>query len=309
MISDGSSIHSARRPNRFKLILGLVLPLLILVNIVLWLNRVNRPTSTAAGNVRLHGHVARVPFQFLSGGPVVEATVNGHGPCRFLLDTGTTNVHLSGRLVKELDLPFSEATTEVRYATEKAHEQSIVVVDSLLLGEAEFLSFQAIVDPLLDTGGRETDGIIGYQFFRELLLTVDFPKEELILQKGALPEPNGQDILSLLPGKGTPTIEVEVNEVEWQLVIDSGFTGCVLLPETVAETLSFPTAPAHRHTDIPGELVCNQSARLPGNLRFGRYEVADPIIVWMAGTEDIGVIGMDILTRISQIQVAHLRLI
>ncbi len=215
-----------------------------------------------------------------------------------MLDTGSTNVHICVCLVKKLGLPEIDTKTTLRDAAGTAREHSLVLVDSLRVGQAEFLRFGAVIDPIghrLGTSDTQVDGIIGYHCFRELLLTLDFPNQQLILQRGALPGPDGQDVFELSPGKAVPELVVSVGQTKVELLIDSGSTGCVTLAEPIAKTLSFHATPFEGRSTVASGVVSNHRARLKGKLDFGRHVVIDPIISWIPKVEGRGLLGMGIL--------------
>ena len=257
------------------------------------------PASKPFRYTRLSQPVVKVPLRLVNGRPVVEVMINQRGPYRLMLDTGCShNVHICACLVKKLGLPEIDTKTTGRDVAENVREYSLVRVDSLRIGQAEFLRFGAVIDPIghrLSTNDTRVDGMIGYHCFRELLLTLDFPNQQLILQRGTMPKPDGQNFFELARDKISPGIVATIGQTELTLLIDSGSAGCVTLAEPIAKTLSFYAAPFEGRAAIGSGLVSNYQARLKRKLVFGRHIVIDPIIGWFAGTKDTNLIGMKIL--------------
>ncbi len=257
------------------------------------------PASKPFRYTRLSQPVVKVPFQLVNGLPVVEVMINQRGPYKLMLDTGCAhNVHICACLVKKLSLPEMDTKTTGRDVAENVREYSLVRVDSLRIGQAEFLRFAAVIDPIghsLSTNDTRVDGMIGYNCFRELLLTLDFPNKQLILQKGTLPKPDGRNIFGSSPGKAGPKLMVSVGQTQLELLIDSGSTGCVTLAEPIAKTFSFHATPFEGNSAIGSGVVSNYQARLRGKLAFGQHIVIDPIISWLTGTKDTNLLGMKIL--------------
>ena len=142
----------------------------------------------------LHKPTVSVSMDDWGGRPVVEARINGQGPFKLLIDTGTTfPAVLNNALVKNLKL--AESGTRKLQTEDETLET--VEIGTLAIGEAEFSSFPAICS---DVGGcvpsdsHRIVGIIGLPLFQDCLLTLDFPKRRVRLESGTLPPPDGETI-------------------------------------------------------------------------------------------------------------------
>lgn len=289
-----------RKGRLLKIVLGPCLAaVLICIAVFLLTKAITEPPPKPFSYTRLSQPVVKVPLRLVRGRPVVEVMLNERGPYRLMLDTGCSHtVHICACLVKELGLSETDTKVTANHAGGTTREYSVVRVDSLRVGQAEFLRFEALVDPIghrLSTKDTRVDGMIGNSCFRELLLTLDFPNRQLILQKGALPKPDGRDVLELSPGNRTPEIVATIGQTELKFAIDSGFNGAVTLPEAIAKTSSFYATPVETRSSTGGGVVSSYEARLRGTVAFGRHAVADPIVHWFAGTKGMGMIGMKVL--------------
>src|SRR5215212_7278218 len=95
--------------------------------------------------------------------PVVEIMVNGRGPFRFGVETGAGFVAVSRAFVEAAGpLPRSGGPDEIPEYR----------VDSITLGGATFHDVKVSAMPRPPTG---VDGVLGLPFFRDLLLTIDYP--------------------------------------------------------------------------------------------------------------------------------------
>ncbi len=299
MTSSDAPTHATRKSRLLKIVLGLFLAVLICIVVFRLTKTIFQPASKPFSYTRLSQPVVKLPFRLVNGLPVVEVMINQRGPYRLVLDTGSSNVHICPCLVKKLSLPEMDTKTTLHDAAGNTREYSLVRVDSLRVGQAEFLRFAAVIDPighrLLSTNDTQVDGIIGYHCFRELLLTLDFPNQQLILQRGTLPEPDGHDVFGLSLGKAGPELVVSVGRTEVELLIDSGSQNCVNSSEPIAKTFSFHAAPFERRHATDSGVVSTYQARVKGKLVFGRHIVIDPIIGWDAGTKGRNLLGMKIL--------------
>ncbi len=298
MTSSDTPRDFTHKRRLLKIVLGVFLAALCFIAAFLLTKTILFPASKPFRYTRLSQPVVKVPFQLVNGLPVVEVMINQRGPYRLVLDTGSTNVHICPCLVKKLGLPEIDTKTTSHDAAGNTREYSLARVDSLRVGQAEFLRFGAVINPIghkLSTSDTRVDGIIGYHCFRELLLTLDFPNQQLILQRGVLPKPDGQDVFELSPSKAAPELVVSVGQTEVELLIDSGYAGCVSLSESFAKTFSFHADPLEGRVIIASGMVSNHRARLKGKLAFGRHVVIDPIIGWIPKVEGQDMMGMDIL--------------
>ena len=58
------------------------------------------------------GSSTEIPFDFLHNQIVLRGALNGHGPCSFILDTGTRATTIDLQVARELGLPLgAQAST------------------------------------------------------------------------------------------------------------------------------------------------------------------------------------------------------
>ena len=168
---------------------------------------------------------------------VVDAKVNGAGPFRFLVDTGTTRTVIDPDLANQLQLPTVgrvNVTTVLHYRQDK-----LVRLQGVQLGQASVSDLGAMVDKLtrqkmLAPGIR---GVLGEDFLSRFDLLIDYKKH--FIQLGASP-PAGERCRFEAIGEyqGAPTtnrllIGVEFMEVSGnkvQLQLDTGARTPELFP-------------------------------------------------------------------------------
>jgi predicted aspartyl protease len=180
----------------------------------------------------------RVPAVRMAHMIGVRARVNGRGPYRFVIDTGSAApLRVSQRLADALDL---ETIGTVRTSDPSGRNPlsvRLVRVGSVQIGAARLSGIEASVGTRLGT--LEPDGIVGLSFFSPLTVTLDFPKHELRLSRTPLPD-GGAHIVGFTRNRGVPQIGVDVAGIKLRVDIDSG-------------SPAFLTVPSSTHVPLRGE--------------------------------------------------------
>jgi hypothetical protein len=195
--------------------------------------------------------------------PLLETVVNGRGPFRLLIDFGSNVTLLRSNVA-------AEAQAQMVVDREK---NDILRVSEMRIGKA---TFRDVV-----VGGTENldvDGVLAYNFFRGLLVDIDYPGMEVRLRRGQLPAPDGDEVLSLEIQERMPHLSVLVGDQRLLVNFDTGASDWVVLPANLKDRFPFQKPP------VPGPTTWNNQtgwtrveiARLADDLRFGRYTVATP---------------------------------
>ena len=211
--------------------------------------------------------------------PMVDATINGKGPYRLLVDTGAPGMILNKSLAEALQLPGprrfgGSAAVDIHVAGPggKGLPASMHQIDSLKVGEAEFRGLETLA---IDTElGSEFDGVLGIGVVRECLLTFDYPAGKLRLTTEELPPSNGRDVLDYEQkmGLSAPRIPVKVNGKPIHLVLDTGASKWFIFRDELTKLLSYEYGPVKgpRAATVDRELD-TEVARLDGKLKLGQY--------------------------------------
>ena len=173
--------------------------------------------------------------------PFVQVLVNGQGPFTFGIDTGTGGeAILSSALVEHLRLQGT-GETEVRDASGvNQRKVKVLRIHSLKIGAVEFRNVEATQSPgsMLES----IDGILGFPLFREYLLTLDYPHQQLTLARGSLPPANGDQIVPFTMPDDVPVVELNIGTQRIEAHVDS--RGRELsLPSKFAQNLKFVSDP------------------------------------------------------------------
>jgi hypothetical protein len=162
-----------------------------------------------------------------SGAVVVPVHINGNGPFRFLLDTGSSHSVVSGSVVEQLRLHFV-AKTSVLTSTGREW-RAVVKLDKTTIGDTQSDGLLASVAPAaqLEVVARGIQGIIGQDLLFAFNYTLDYRRQRLVWSEGDL---NAGDVrLPLVAQGGRYLVQVSpTGEVPGVLLVpDSGASGFV----------------------------------------------------------------------------------
>jgi len=142
------------------------------------------------------------------------------------------------------------------------------------------------MDHLARALGFEIDGIMGFNVFEQLLLTLDYHDEEVRVRRGSLGPVDGREVFEDL-GKRRPYIALDFGDRRVPLLIDSGSSGGLdLRAEDVEEWLvkPRPVSAAVRYSNV----VVTESGRIGESPRFGPLVLDRPVIDLRDSTRLIG---------------------
>ncbi len=213
------------------------------------------------------------------GKPYVMVTINGQGPFRFVIDTGTGGDALvTPALAEQLGLPTVGHATLSDPSGQGSKKAPIVLLESLKVAGVEFSNVRALEHGFFSEAGT-CQGLLGFTLFRDYLLTLDFPNRKVTLRTGALTPDGGKTVVPFRMPEGVPVASLKVDglqPVEAQL--DSGGGGLVL-PQALAERLRYDIAPV---VFASGQSVATcfklQVAKLASDVKLGRYTFTHPVV-------------------------------
>jgi hypothetical protein len=176
------------------------------------------------------------------GKPYVMVVVNGKGPFRFILDTGTGgDAIVTAELADQLGLPqVGEARLNDPTGL-GGRSAPLVSIDSLRIASVDFRAIKAVRHNL-PAGDGSCQGMLGFTLFRDYLLTLDYPTGRMSLLRGSLVADKERSVLDFRMPDGIPIISMRVGDRIIDAEIDSGGAG-LSLPEQVAASLRFSSQP------------------------------------------------------------------
>jgi predicted aspartyl protease len=212
------------------------------------------------------------------GKPYVMVTINGKGPFRFVIDTGTgADAFVSPELADELQLPTAAKAMVNDPSGQGGHRVPIVLLESIRLAGVEFTSVKAVRHEVTGEAGS-CQGLLGFTLFRDYLLMLDFPNRQVVLTAGKLEPDGGKTVLPFRMPDGVPIVSLFVNGQSVEAQLDSGGGG-LTLPEALA---------AHQRWEIPPVVFATghtlstkfsiKAAKLAADVRIGKYTFTHPVV-------------------------------
>lgn len=143
------------------------------------------------------------------------------------------------------------------------------------------------LDHLSTALGREIDVFLPFRVFADHLLTLDYPREEMRVSRGSLPEPDGVEVFSSRGPDRRPWLEVEIGTVRRKLLIDSGSSGTIAIAPSA--DLRWRSAPRPvRISQGMDDLEISEEGRLADSVAVGPLTFEDPIVALTEDTERFG---------------------
>ncbi len=249
--------------------------------LILFLSLVALPLPALA--VGAQGLPASIPLELGQAGPVVEVEINGKGPFSFLIATHDDAVAIDRGVAEKLGLKGTGKAWFGAPNEAGSVEGKRVVVESIALGRASFDDVEAILLDVEDQIGEAgVDGILGFPFFANVLLTLDYVGGRLTVEAGELGPADGKEILDLSRGgKEGPAIRIEVAGQPIDADLDSARFGGLFLPESFLDELPLEgksgmigmmRTPAEEFVLIGGTLA--------GNVTFGTAVLERPNMIF-----------------------------
>jgi hypothetical protein len=224
-----------------------------------------------------------VPLELLQGRPVISVKVNGAGPFRVLIDPTSTANQLDVRLLEELkvrapDRRGGAAPTPTSDSRLVSLEMGTLALPGIEVQPVDMAS----VVPEFSAAARPR-GLLGSSAWGERLLTIDYPSWRIALAPGALPEADGEDVVSLLLQPAEKALAVMVAGVRVGCELDLQSTAGLVLPESLASTLPLLKPPVEAGVVRTRHGVLNvREGQLAGNVTFGTAAFVRPEIQFSA---------------------------
>ncbi len=231
-----------------------------------------------AGPAYAQDSVHSTRMEVVNGKPYVMVTVNGKGPFRFVIDTGTGGqAMVTLELADQLELPVVGQARLTDPSGQGGQRAQIVLIESLNVAGVEFTGVAAVRHRL--TGEDQScQGLLGFTLFRDYLLKLDYPGRRMTLASGALQPDGERSVLPFRMPDGVPIAALRIGDLRVEAQFDSGGTG-LSLPERLASRLKFVSDPALFGS---GESLSTRfllkAGRLDANVHLGRYTFDRPVV-------------------------------
>jgi hypothetical protein len=224
---------------------------------------------------------AEVPLEMIDGLPFVEVTINGEGPWRFLLDTGAATSVVSLPVAWRYPQSLTAMEALITDSTADAiMADSILHISSLTLGGLNLSDFHAIaldLSSLSEACGVEVHGILGFPVFRDLLLTIDYPGQRILIDDTVL-DAEAADVIPMALIDNHPFVDLTIGQSRVSALLDTGHASSLSLPaDTPGIGFTADPMPWFSSVDLSGP-GSRQIARLAEDLALGMVLWEQPII-------------------------------
>jgi predicted aspartyl protease len=261
-------------------------------------------------------HVVSENVRFrLAGGQnpliLVPVHVNHKGPYQFILDTGASHCLLSPEIAETLGVrPEMEKQAMGAGGPVKL---GFAQVTSMAVGSTRQYNVQvAMTDELKRIGkaiGSRVDGCLGFQFFKDFCLTIDYQANQLCVAPRSQVSNGGPAAMSIpfsLAAARKPLILVQVmvnDQGPFQFALDTGASRTMMSSE-LARKLAIETVEDPPVTGGGGQIEIG--AGKVGSLALGTAVVRDHavgvgdflrMLSQAVGTEFDGIIGYNFLNQ------------
>jgi predicted aspartyl protease len=193
------------------------------------------------------------PFERGHSAIVLAARLNGRGPFRLLLDTGSTHTAVSAETAEAIEAPV--VAKAAMGSAAGSRETLVVHVQSLDIGSVTVSNLLASVIELAEiAGGRTIDGVIGHDALGSLRYTIDFRQRRVVWSPSDATDARGSSVELQVRG-GRFLIALPQRQSLLRLVPDTGAASLLLfaphraLPVTPLPTLATLTTTSG-HTDV-----------------------------------------------------------
>lgn len=226
-------------------------------------------TTLTGGSLGQPGR--QVPFVLEGGRPVVEVTLDGHGPYRFILDTGAGTSLLDAGVAAELGLSVV-GTDDVGAPGMPTSATDVVAVERMTLGDV-VLPERTL--SAIELGGLAA-GILAPRSLPGGHVALDFPGRRVLLDREPLVA-DGAGTLAFESPDGLVELPLTVGDVVLSAHLDTGSPGGLMMPKRLADGLPWQDEPREiGYARLLGGEAAVYAARLSGVASAGALRLVDP---------------------------------
>jgi hypothetical protein len=185
------------------------------------------------------------------GRPVIDVSLDGHGPYAMVLDTGASRTLVNPDWVDG--------------------RRGRLSIESLAIGPVVLRQFAAVAQhPFGEVDPQIPGGVLSASAFPGYVVTLDFPNRRISIQPGELPAADGRTIFQYDEDEPLPLASVHVGDQTFVVLVDSGSPVGLALPLSAAHALALTDAlrPAGQMRAMSGTFDVF-TAPLPGPVTIG----------------------------------------
>jgi hypothetical protein len=179
----------------------------------------------AAGS-EIRGDTVLLPLVGKPTLPLVEVSINGRGPFRFLIDLGSNVVVVRN----------SVAALAGGQVIVDRPRGDIIRFDSVSIGSFVLRSVVAAGYDTLDV-----DGVLGYNVLRYAAFDLDYPRQQLLIHSAELPPPDMRTVFPYYVEDRMPMLMVHVGDDSLWVNLDTGAAEWMTIPPSLQDAMRWTT--------------------------------------------------------------------
>ena len=261
------------------------------INPELSADRFRVPESTATDfSIAGGADSATLPFELLNNHIYVQATIDGKGPLRLLVDTGGANV-LTPAAAVALGIE-AQGAFEATGAGEGSEEVGLAQVAELRLGGVQLSDQIFYVIPLTDmekVEGVEFSGLVGFEVFKRFVVTIDYEGLRLSLTRPeAFIDRGFGTVVPFTFNEQIPEVEGSIDGIPGRFTLDTGSRSTLTLHAPFVAEHKLQAKYGARVPALTGWGVGGGVKSYParaGSLKLGDLTVPTPVIDLFVGEE------------------------
>ena len=161
----------------------------------------------------------------------VNATINGHGPFRMLLDTGAAACMLTPDAARRAELKYDHRAILATLSGEKIIPAASINRVAIGTSERPGVEIDVLELPQIRNLDTVADGVIGQSFFGSSAYLIDYKRKKLSLGVEAVALADGLPIAitaAQTHGRTVLPVTLEPGAEPWRLTLDSGASNLVV---------------------------------------------------------------------------------
>jgi hypothetical protein len=225
-----------------------------------------------------------IPIDLSTQRPIIALNINGKGPYKFIFDTGAGRNFIDEELSKELKLEVIGKDSIGSPGTNRQVMSNRVLVSQISITNA--LTSKGInMNTMPLRKMLPVDGVIGGFFFKNYLLSIDYPKSILKITQGELKK-NADGVIPFSKDSRILTTEISIAGNRLEAHLDSGNSGNIDIPFSLKDKLEFVKEPIEDGI-IRTSLASHKrwKATLKGDVVIGNMVYKSPEVNLIEGFE------------------------
>jgi hypothetical protein len=272
-----------------------------------------RIRSPAEAEQEFYGDLPLDAWTDTYGRPTAKVTIDGYGPFRFLVDTGSTTTVIAARHAAMMETPII-GTATVNGTTGTA-VMPVARIGKLETGVVTCENIRVAV--LSDMGLAREDGILGADVFAGRRLSFDIQAKSVRVETSRRQTRGGMTSNLRVRNGLLAEIDGKIGTIPARLMLDTGAQHCIAnIPLQKAIERTYPRQPRVnriRVVGVTGHAIIGDFFALP-KVDFKKFAVKDagavaadaPIFgLWGLDKDPAMIVGVNLLSRLSSFSIDY----